>query len=318
MELTEHLSAKYGYELESYVEEYKTTLEYQEKLGPSLNSDGEVIIRRSPEEIESPCTRYNSFLLVRKNNKLDFIKFDYFEIELENGNTIYISDKPEVIISGIDECLGWNNLKNEDWVKDVLFSKGNNIIGYNFVTNKTFSFDGIGKCIRAEDNELILLRDGELVTYRVVEEDEGVDVVDTTRIVRQDTFYEDKKEITRCTPVDIEVKKGDKFYYSTESMHCSISVYKLDFKDKTTRLLILDRQDNIITTDYYNSIRLRKPYIYPPLEDGLSRYMRNEHAWADKGLTFNYTKNGESGEMLIDEDLDIHHRKRILNLSDRG
>lgn len=66
MELTEHLSAKYGYELESYVEEYKTTLEYQEKLGPSLNSDGEVIIRRSPESVESPCTRYNSFILARK------------------------------------------------------------------------------------------------------------------------------------------------------------------------------------------------------------------------------------------------------------
>jgi hypothetical protein len=320
MELTEHLSSKYGYEYISTVEEYITSFKYRDKLGPCWESDGvgfdyleRVIMGYGFEEKRCPFTRINSFVVARgSNRKVNLISCNYFEIEL-NDTRIISSDGIKVIIANADKCVYKRKIKGEEYIKDVIFSKGNDMIGYNFVTRSTFEKKDIGKCVRANKDELVVVHEGNLVTYKVLEEDEGIDYIDVTRIVRQNDFYEDDKEIVRCTPIDTEIKEADKFYHTIESMHDE--VYQLDFKDKTSRLLIITG-DSIKTTDYYGSLKYRKPYIYPPLDE--SEYAPDEYMWPDIGLTFNYSENGEKKELLLDEKLNVHHRPRILNLSDRG
>ena len=321
MEFFEHLSAKYGYEYISTVEEFRTTLKYRDKIGPYWKSDGigfdhlERVVMGSDYEKESPFTRVNSYIVAKgKNGKLNFLGFDYFEIELENGSKIILSSCVKPIITSGDECLYKTNIKGEKYVKDVIFSKGNNLIGYNFLTRQTFTKEGIGKCVKAFRDKLMILHDGDLSIYRIVEERDGIDYIDKTWIEKCDEFYSDEKEIVKCSSVNTEISKSDTFGYM-ESMHNEI--YKLDFKDKTSRLLIVNGDDEFTLTDYYRALKFRKPYIYPPLDNRGNSSA--EYICPDMGLTFNFTgENGEKLEMLLDENLKTHHRTRILNLNDRG
>lgn len=295
----------YGYTLKDIVQDYIYTLKYKDTMVCfdkdtfGLESGNYLYLGNSIEE-DSPFIRHNTYFTAYKDGKLFFGVCNYFNV---GNEMLYMTEEPKFIIKDLDSYVCEKYYKNKDFLKYILFTKGNNIIGFNFLTKKEFKLKNIGKLIKEEDGTLLFLNDVGLVTYKTIENDpkDGLEYVDHTDFKFDKILYQDEKKIINCTRLD---GKGswDDIIGSIDS-----DIYKLDFEDETTRLLFLNEEKQVLS-NYYKRLTLEETCIFTPVAV-VDKY---ESECPDAGLTFEYDDGVNKGELLIDKNMNFKHREKVF------
>lgn len=319
MSFNDCLEKKTGYSYDSFVTGFDRPLKFKDVLGPCINEtvdpfdSRDYIVLSYSKEKSSPFYRNNEFFLATKDGKLDFCRADYFEIDMENHESQYIIDEFNVIISDVDRFIRKKNFGSKNIAQEALFSRDRDIIIYNFLTKSTLEYKGIGKYIMSsndgyhfdQDNLLLLDNEG-LSIYRVEEQPSDFVTVDQSIIVKDRCIYKDDKRITDCKLIETSI--DDNWHDLLGTIFAS--VYQLYFEDGTTRIVLIGHDLKVVKSNYYDSLKLEKKYIYPPKFD----HDNPCNSFPDVGLIFDYSlgeaESGQkiNGELLIDDKLDISHR----------
>lgn len=293
MGFEELIYQKFGCNLIRIVESYSNNLTYtNSSIKP--NSKGVSIVESMNKK--SPFERINTYFIAEKNGKLSFCYIEYFGA----FDTILVTpdlEEPQVIIDDIDIDIYERFFKKSKNLKHILFTKGNSIIGYNFYTKKVFEFKDIGKFINIYEDRILLLNSKGLEIYKIIDNKDFKEIKDYTKLSFEELVYKDEKKIVNCTQIEV----------TNPSCSIDADIYKLDFDDDTTRLLLAADNGNLMLTKYYKKLIFEETCIFPSI-----KYMGKEETKVSTELTFEYYDGIRNGELVIDSDFNITHREKVF------